>query len=77
MGRGLQSEQPHQTGGIEEFGADLVANENVFFIFEDGLYHKELPVIMYFRHTYGVDCEVTDSFQAGERTYEVYRLIER
>ncbi len=63
--------------GIEEFGADLVANENVFFIFEEGLYHKELPVIMYFRHTYGVDCEVTDSFQAGERTYEVYRLIER
>lgn len=60
--------------GIVEFGADLVENKNVYFIFEEGLYHREHPVIMYFRHTYDVDCEVVDSFVAGERTYEVYQL---
>lgn len=60
--------------GIGEFGADLVASKNVYFIFEEGLYHREHPVIMYFRHTYDVDCEMTDSFIAGERRYEVYQL---
>lgn len=60
--------------GIENFGADLVADKNVFFIFEEGLYHREHPVIMYFRHTYHVDCEVVDRFSAGERAYEVYQL---
>lgn len=60
--------------GIEDFGADLVANDRIFFIYEEGLYDREQPVIMYFRHTYGVGCEMTDRFQAGERTYGVYRL---
>lgn len=60
--------------GIGEFGADLVANKNVYFIFEEGLYHREHPVIMYFRHTYDVDCEMVDSFMAGELRYEVYQL---
>ncbi|MDE7341117.1 MAG: hypothetical protein K2N80_11285 [Lachnospiraceae bacterium] len=60
--------------GIGKFGADLVANENVYFIFEEGLYHREHPVIMYFRHTYDAGCEMTDSFMAGTRRYEVYQL---
>lgn len=60
--------------GIGEFGADLVANKNVYFIFEERLYHREHPVIMYFRHTYGVDCKAVDSFMAGELRYEVYQL---
>lgn len=59
---------------IENFGADLVANQNVYFIFEEGLYYREHPVTMYFRHTYDVDCEMVDSFTAGERRYEVYQL---
>lgn len=59
---------------IGNFGADLVANKNVYFIFEEGLYYREHPVTMYFRHTYNVDCEMVDSFMAGERTYEVYQL---
>lgn len=62
--------------GIEDFGSDLASNEHVFFIFEEGLYHREHPVIMYFRHTYGVDCEIADRFQAGELTYEVYRFVQ-
>lgn len=60
--------------GIEDFGADLAADDNIFFIFEEGLYHREHPVIMYFRHTYHVDCEIVDSFPAGDRIYEVYQL---
>ncbi|MCM1174481.1 MAG: hypothetical protein NC341_05445 [Blautia sp.] len=60
--------------GIEDFGADLVAADNVYFIFEEGLYDKEHPVTMYFRHTYEVECELMDSFPAGNRTYEVYQL---
>lgn len=63
-----------QNHGIGDFGEDLAANKNVYFIFEEGLYHREHPVIMYFRHTYHVDCELTDSFYAGENTYEVYQL---
>lgn len=60
--------------GIGEFGEDLVNNKNVYFIFEEGLYHREHPVIMYFRHTYDVDCGLTDTFPAGGHTYEVYQL---
>jgi len=60
--------------GLEDFGADLVASPDVRFIFEEGLYDREHPVIMYFRHTYDVDCTLTDTFFAGNRTYEVYRL---
>lgn len=59
---------------IENFGEDLVKNPNVYFIFREGLYHEENPTIMYFRHTYHVRCERTDTFLAGGVTYEVYRL---
>ncbi len=60
--------------GIADFGEDLVASDNVYFIFEQGLYHEEHPVIMYFRHSFDVSCELTESFKAGDSTYEVYRL---
>lgn len=60
--------------GIENFGEDLVQNENVYFIFKEGLYDNEHPVTMYFRHTYHVGCHLTDTFQAGGNTYEVYQL---
>lgn len=60
--------------GIEDFGADLVADKDVFFIFEEGLYEREHPVTMYFRHTYDVECEPVDRFPAGDRIYEVYQL---
>lgn len=59
---------------IGDFGEDLVSSQNVYFIFEEGLYHREHPVIMYFRHTYQTDCRMTDSFDAGGHTYEVYQL---
>ncbi len=60
--------------GIEDFGEDLAKSDNVYFIFEEGLYYDEHPVIMYFRHTYDVGCELTDSFSTGDSTYEVYQL---
>ncbi len=60
--------------GIENFGEDLAASQNVYFIFRKGLYHKEHPVIMYFRHTYQVGCELADTFRAGGYDYEVYQL---
>ncbi|MDD6810841.1 MAG: hypothetical protein PUD93_03090, partial [Lachnospiraceae bacterium] len=60
--------------GIENFGEDLVENDSVYFIFEQGLYNDEHPVIMYFRHTYDVTCELADRFSTGDSTYEVYRL---
>ncbi len=60
--------------GIGNFGEDLVQNQNVYFIFKEGLYHREHPVIMYFRHTYNVGCELTDTFYAGGDAYEVYQL---
>ncbi|MBO5208780.1 MAG: hypothetical protein J6B68_05480 [Lachnospiraceae bacterium] len=60
--------------GIENFGQDLVESDNVYFIFEEGLYYDEHPVIMYFRHTYDVGCELTDTFSTGDSTYEVYQL---
>ena len=59
---------------IRNFGEDLVKNQNVYFIFREGLYHKENPTILYFRHTYHADCELTDTFSAGGNTYEVYQL---
>lgn len=59
---------------IEDFGEDLAKSDNVYFIFEEGLYYDEHPVIMYFRHTYDVGCELTDSFSTGDSTYEVYQL---
>lgn len=60
--------------GMEDFGEDLAANDSVYFIFEQGLYYDEHPVIMYFRHTYDVTCELADCFSTGDSTYEVYRL---
>ena len=60
--------------GIGNFGEDLVQNQNVYFIFKEGLYHREHPVIMYFRHTYNVGCELTDTFNADGDVYEVYQL---
>ena len=60
--------------GIGNFGEDLVQNQNVYFIFKEGLYHREHPVIMYFRHTYNIGCELTDTFNAGGDAYEVYQL---
>lgn len=59
---------------IGDFGEDLVKNQNVYFIFREGLYYDEHPVTMYFRHTYNVGCKLTDTFTAGERAYEVYQL---
>ena len=29
---------------------------------------------MYLRHTYHVNAELTDTFRAGEKVYEVYQL---
>ncbi|MCM1386117.1 MAG: hypothetical protein NC231_02220 [Bacillus sp. (in: Bacteria)] len=60
--------------GIGEFGEDLVQSRNVYFIFKEGLYYREHPVIMYFRHTYNVKCELADTFNAGGNAYEVYQL---
>lgn len=60
--------------GIENFGEDLVKNQNVYFIFKEGLYYSEHPVTMYFRHTYHVGCEPADTFTADGYTYEVYQL---
>lgn len=60
--------------GIREFGLDLADNPNVYFIFQEGLYSDEHPVIMYFRHTYQKQCAKTDSFEAGGIRYEVYQL---
>ncbi len=60
--------------GIEDFGEDLIQNPHVYFIFKKGLYHKENPTVMYLRHTYHVNAELTDTFRAGEKVYEVYQL---
>ena len=60
--------------GIENFGEDLAKNQNVYFIFKEGLYYDEHPVTMHFRHTYHVGCELTDTFTAGGDVYEVYQL---
>jgi hypothetical protein len=60
--------------GIEDFGADLIASDNVCFILQESPYPEEHPVIMYLRHTYGATLETVDTFTAGENTYYVYRL---
>lgn len=60
--------------GISDFGRDVAKSESVYFIFEAGTYHEEHPVIMYYRHTFNLLCNLTDTFQAGDVTYEVYRL---
>ena len=60
--------------GIENFGEDLVKNQNIYFIFKEGLYYSEHPVTMYFRHTYHASFELADTFTADGYTYEVYEL---
>ena len=60
--------------GIENFGEDLAKNQNVYFIFKEGLYYDEHPVTMYFRHTYHLSCELADTFTADGNAYEVYQL---
>jgi hypothetical protein len=60
--------------GIEDFGADLVASDNVYFILQEAPYPEEHPVIMYLRHTYGATLTTADSFTAGGKTSNVYQL---
>lgn len=60
--------------GINDFGQDLSKNDNVYFILQDAPHNEEHPVLMYYRHTYNVDCEVADTFTAGNTEYMVYRL---
>jgi len=60
--------------GIENFGQSLVDNDHVFFILQDAPHNEEHPVIMYYRHTYDVECETVDTFTAGGNEYIVYRL---
>jgi hypothetical protein len=60
--------------GIEDFGADLVASDNVCFIMQEAPYPEEHPVIMYLRHTYNATLETVDTFTAGGNTYMVYQL---
>lgn len=60
--------------GVEDFGQDLVDSDCTYFILQEAPYNNEHPVIMYFRHTYNVGCEVTDTFTAGDTTYMVYQL---
>lgn len=62
--------------GIENFGQDLLENDHVYFILQDAPHNEEHPVIMYFRHTYDVRCEVADTFTAGDTDYLVYQLCE-
>lgn len=61
--------------GINDFGKDLDKQDNVYFIFAEGTYRSEHPVIMYLRHSLDMDCAVTDTFRAGDTGYEVYQLI--
>lgn len=60
--------------GIGDFGQDLVDSSHVYFILQEAPYHKEHPVLMYFRHTYQAELAVADTFNAGDTTYVVYRL---
>ncbi len=60
--------------GIGEFGQDLIESDNVYFILEAAPYPEEHPVIMYLRHTYNAALYQTDSFVAGQTTYNVYQL---
>lgn len=60
--------------GIEDFGQSLVDSDRVYFILQDAPHNNEHPVIMYYRHTYGVECETADIFTADDTTYIVYQL---
>ncbi len=60
--------------GVENLGQDLIDSNNTYFILQEAPHNDEHPVIMYFRHTYDAECEVADSFVAGDTTYMVYRL---
>lgn len=60
--------------GIEDFGKSLPANDHVYFILQDAPYNEEHPVIMYYRHTYDMECETADTFTAGDTAYMVYKL---
>lgn len=63
--------------GIEDFGKSLASNDNVYFLLQDAPYNEEHPVIMYYRHTYNMTCEVEDTFTAGNTVYMVYRLEQK
>ena len=60
--------------GVENLGQDLIDSNNTYFILQEAPHNNEHPVIMYFRHTYNAECEVTDTFVAGDTTYAVYQL---
>ena len=60
--------------GIEDFGQSLVDSDRVCFILQDAPHNEEHPVIMYYRHTYDVECEIVDTFTAGDTDYMVYQL---
>lgn len=60
--------------GIDGFGQELVENDHVYFILQDAPHNEEHPVIQYYRHTYDVNCQVTDTFTAGGKDYMVYQL---
>lgn len=60
--------------GVEDFGRDLIGNDRIYFILQDAPHNKEHPVIMYLRHTYDAELQVTDTFTAGNTDYVVYCL---
>ena len=60
--------------GVEDFGQDLADSTNTYFILQEAPHNNEHPVLMYFRHTYDVECEVVDMFTAGDTVYAVYQL---
>lgn len=66
-----------QRHGVGDFGQDLADSPTVRFIFQEGLYSDEHPVIMYFRHAYNKKCDLTDRFTAGDQVYEVYQLSDK
>lgn len=60
--------------GVENLGQDVIDSNNTYFILQEAPYNDEHPVIMYFRHTYHAECEVADTFTAGDTAYMVYQL---
>lgn len=60
--------------GIGNFGRDVVENDHVYFILREAPHNREHPVIMYFRHTYGLDSATADTFTAGDTVYYVYQM---
>lgn len=60
--------------GVENLGQDLIDSNNTYFILQEAPHNEEHPVIMYFRHTYDAECEVADTFTAGDTDYMVYQL---